>query len=235
MAASDPDGDRRLSDSHVRVWDLPTRVFHWTVVLLVAISWLSADRGWMTIHLWSGLILLTLLLFRVIWGFIGSTTARFSNFITPPSKVLGYLKALATAQKPLYAGHNPAGGLMVVALVTVLLAQVSTGLVANDGLYFNGPLAKWVTEENSDRLTHLHGIIFNFLLLLIWCHVVAVGFYWLVKSDNLIGAMITGDKDRNHVPRGLNIRFTSIGIAILVAIFTSIFISLALNYVSNLR
>src|SRR5262245_54086983 len=105
---------------HMLVWDVPTRVFHWTIVLLVACSWYSADHGFTRLHLWSGSTLLTLLLFRLVWGIVGSTTARFSDFLHPPKKVFGYFKALTSNKKPLYAGHNPAGGLMVTVLITVL-------------------------------------------------------------------------------------------------------------------
>src|SRR5690242_9158091 len=105
--------------TRVYVWDAPTRLFHWSIVVLLFVSWLSADQGYMKIHLWSGLTLLVLLLFRIGWGFAGATTARFSNFLHAPAKVIAYLKALAGGNKPLHAGHNPAGGLMVVALLAV--------------------------------------------------------------------------------------------------------------------
>src|SRR5579871_3850903 len=106
--------------AYVRVWDAPTRLFHWMVVSLVACSWYSADHGFMTLHLWSGSLLLVLLLFRIAWGIVGSTTARFSDFLRPPAKVIAYFKALAGDKKPLHAGHNPAGGWMVTALITML-------------------------------------------------------------------------------------------------------------------
>jgi len=200
----------------VRVWDGPTRLFHWIVVALVFISWLSADRGYMRVHLWSGLTLLALLLFRIGWGIVGSTTARFSDFLYSPGKVIAYLRALASGKKPLHAGHNPAGGLMVAALLAVLLAQVTTGLFANDGLKFSGPLALMVSADASDRLTQLHGTIFNVILLLVWLHVVAIGFYLLVKGDNLVGPMVTGRKHRHHVPEGAAIVFAHPAVALLL-------------------
>lgn len=200
----------------VLVWDLPTRLFHWCVVGLVFVSWLSADRGWMTVHLGSGLSLLALLLFRLGWGFFGSTTARFSNFLHPPRRVLFYLKGLKSGDRPLYAGHNPAGGLMVAAMIAVLLAQALSGLFANDGLHFNGPLALLIPSELSDRITSVHGLIFNLILLLVWCHVVAVGFYLLVKRDNLVLPMVTGRKPHSHVPAGAGLVFTRLAIALLL-------------------
>lgn len=207
--------------SRVYVWDAPTRIFHWSIVILLFLSWLSADQGYMKVHLWSGLALLVLLLFRIGWGFAGATTARFSNFLHTPSKVVGYLKALVHGTKPPHAGHNPAGGLMVVALLAVLLAQASTGLFANDGLKFSGPLALLVSADLSDRLTEIHSIIFNIILGLIWLHLVAIGFYFLVKGENLVGPMVTGKKHRAHVPEGVALVFTHPAIAVLLLLLSA--------------
>jgi len=201
---------------HVRVWDAPTRLFHWTIVTLVFVSWLSADQGYMKVHLCSGLALLALLLFRIGWGLVGSTTARFSDFLHPPRTVIGYVKGLVGGEKHLYAGHNPAGGLMVVAMIVVLLAQALTGLFANDGLHFSGPLALLISDDVSTWITGLHSLIFNAILLLVWCHVVAVGFYLFVKGDNLVKAMITGRKPHTHVPEAVRIAFTRSYIALLM-------------------
>lgn len=204
--------DLREQIPHVRVWDAPTRIFHWTIVILVFVSWLSADQGFMTVHLCSGLALLALLLFRIGWGLVGSTTARFSDFLHHPRAVIGYLKG----DKRLYAGHNPAGGLMVAAMIVVLLAQALTGLFANDGLHFSGPLALLVSDDISTWFTKVHGLTFNVILLLVWCHVVAVGFYLFVKGDNLVKAFITGKKPHTHVPSEARIAFTRPTIALLV-------------------
>ena len=215
--STEPDG----RPSHVQVWDAPIRLFHWGIVILILISWFSADQGYMRVHLWSGLSLLALLLFRLIWGLVGSTTARFGDFLHPPRTVMAYLHSLAGANKALFAGHNPAGGLMVIALVTVLLSQAVTGLFANDGLRFHGPLALLVSEETSTGITGLHGTIFNVILALIWLHVVAVGFYLFVKGDNLIRPMLTGKKPRSHVPEGWNIRLAHPWLAFLILTLTA--------------
>jgi cytochrome b len=202
------------ADQRIRVWDAPTRLFHWSVVILIFASWLSADRGYMTVHLWSGLSLLALLLFRLGWGLMGTTTARFSDFLHPPRKVLAYLRTQARGGKPLHAGHNPAGGLMVMVLLAALAAQVATGLFANDGLKFAGPLAFFVSDDASDGLTRVHGVIFNIILALIWLHVVAVGFYYFVKGENLVGPMLSGRKHRAHVPEGASIIFAHPALAL---------------------
>jgi len=199
--------------THVRVWDIPIRLFHWSIVVLLLVSWVSADQGFMKVHLWSGLTVLALLLFRVLWGLFGSTTARFVDFLHPPRKVVAYLRG---QEKALYAGHNPAGGWMVAVMIGVLLAQALTGLFSNDGLHFTGPLALWVSDDVSTRITGLHGTIFNIILVLVWLHVVAVGFYLLVKNHNLVAAMFTGRKHYRHVPAGLNLSFTRLSIALLL-------------------
>lgn len=204
--------DLREHTPHVQVWDAPTRLFHWAIVILVFVSWLSVDQGFMTVHLCSGLALLALLVFRIGWGLIGSTTARFRDFLHPPRTVLAYLRNGAG----MYAGHNPAGGLMVIALILVLLAQAVTGLFANDGLHFSGPLALLVGDDASTRLTAVHSTIFNVILLLVWSHVVAVGFYLFVKGHNLVKAMVTGKKPHAHVPAEARITFTHSYIALLL-------------------
>lgn len=188
--------------ARIRVWDAPTRLFHWAVVALICVSWLSADQGYMKVHLASGLTLLALVLFRIGWGLVGSTTARFRDFLHPPRKVIAYLR-----QGARHAGHNPAGGWMVALLLAVLLTQAVTGLFANDGLKFSGPLALLVSADVSDAVTRLHGLVFDAILLLVWLHVVAVGFYYFVKGDNLVAPMVTGHKPRDRVPEGIALVF----------------------------
>jgi cytochrome b len=206
----------RSPETHVPVWDIPTRLFHWSVVLLLCVSWFSADQGYMRVHVVSGLAVLALLLFRIAWRLVGSTTARFSNFLHPPRQVANYLKALSGGDRKFHAGHNPAGGIMVMALIAALMAQVATGLFSNDGVQFHAPLALLVSEDTSTWLTSVHGLIFDLILLLVWCHVVAVGFYLLVKGDNLVWPMITGKKNRAHLPAELDIVFTRLYIALLL-------------------
>ena len=175
------------------------RLFHWSLVVLVTLSWVSVENGYMTVHLWSGLALLTLLLFRITWGFIGSTTARFLQFTRAPRHAVAYLRAIARGEHPQHVGHNPAGGWMVLLLLAILLAQALTGLFANDGVRFNAPLSTLVSSTFSDRVTRLHGTIFDVILLLVWMHVVAVLYYRFVRGENLIGAMITGKRPRGDL------------------------------------
>ena len=208
--------NERTAIAHVQVWDVPIRIFHWAAVGLVGTSWVTAEMGLVRVHLWSGSVLLALILFRIAWGFVGSTTARFGEFIGHPRQVIAYIRALLRGDKPLHAGHNPAGGWMVVALLTMLTVQAVTGLFSNDDIHFNGPLSMLVSKDVSDRLTDLHGSLFNVILLLVWVHVVAVFFYRFVKGEDLIVPMVTGTKPVASVPSGVTLRFARVSLALLL-------------------
>src|SRR3981189_1731138 len=117
------------SEQKIRIWDLPVRLFHWTLVILMAVSYFSGQAGgdWMKLHFWSGYTILTLLLFRIVWGFVGSTTARFTHFVKGPMAAIEHLKELAGTDRPRDVGHNPLGGAMVIALLLGLLPQLAPG------------------------------------------------------------------------------------------------------------
>lgn len=191
------------NDEKIRVWDLPVRLFHWTLVILIAVSYFSgrAAGDWMKLHFWSGYAILTLVLFRIAWGFVGSTTARFSNFVRGPAAAFAHLRELLSSHPPRDAGHNPMGGAMVVVLLLAVLAQASTGLFSADTDMgtVNGPLALAVADKWVDRATAFHGYWINILLLLVALHVLAALLYLVWKRQNLIRAMFTGHKPRNDV------------------------------------
>lgn len=182
-----------------QVWDLPVRLFHWTLVLLIAFSWLSAEMDWMTWHLYSGYAVLALALFRVIWGFVGSTHARFGDFLYGPGAVIAYIRTLPSRTAAKFAGHNPLGGISVVLILLCVLVQTGTGLFSNDDILTEGPLYKHISKELSDWLTTIHKYNFNVLLALIGVHVSAVLYYLVYKSENLVKPMFTG---RKHLPAG---------------------------------
>jgi cytochrome b len=182
----------------VTVWDLPTRLFHWTLVGLMIAQWLTAQNdSTMSYHILGGYTVLALVLFRLIWGFVGSDTVRFRDFVRGPDAALEYVKALLRGETPLYLGHNPMGGWSIVAMLVLLLVQAGTGLFANDDIMTEGPLYAWVSKGTSDGLTTIHKINFNLLLLVIGVHISAVLFYLVVKRENLIHPMLTG---RKHLP-----------------------------------
>lgn len=185
----------------VKVWDLPTRLFHWTLVGLIVFQWWSgeSDSG-MNYHVWGGYGVLVLVLFRLIWGCVGSETVRFGHFVRGPGAALDYVKALLRGETPLYLGHNPMGGWSIVVMLVLLLVQAGTGLFANDDIMTEGPLYPWVSKATSDWLTTVHRLNFNLLLLVIAVHIAAVLFYLLVKRENLIHPMLSG---RKHLPEAM--------------------------------
>jgi cytochrome b len=172
------------------VWDLPTRAFHWLLAALIGFSWWSAEEDELEWHIWSGYAVLGFVLFRLLWGLFGSSTARFTNFVRGPGAVIGYVRD-SRSWKPI--GHTPLGALSVVALLGLTLLQVVTGLVNSDddGLV-EGSLAPLVSGDLSDLAHDLHELLFDVLLVFIGLHVAAILFYRLVHGKRLVGPMISG-------------------------------------------
>ena len=194
--------DPRTDEPRVQVWDLPVRLMHWTLVAAVAGAWATQEieGDWFRYHVWCGYTVLLVAATRIAWGFLGTRHARFASFLRGPSAVLGYLRGLSSRGDAHYAGHNPLGALMVLALLVLLLVQAVTGLFANDQVMANGPLFGYVTSGTSDRLTSIHKQLFDLLIAAISLHVLAAFFYLLVRRDNLILPMITGRKRAAEVP-----------------------------------
>jgi cytochrome b len=192
---SDDTGSPRQSPT-THVWDIPVRVFHWLLVALIVVSFTTAQIGGnaMRIHELSGFSILTLVLFRVLWGIFGSTYARFSDFVRRPRQAIEYARSLRRGRSAFYAGHNPLGGWMVVALLLCLLVQTGTGLFANDDVMTEGPLFDWVSKRTSDILSRIHEVNFYVLLALITLHVGAALYYLWGKRENLILPLFTGRK-----------------------------------------
>jgi cytochrome b len=172
----------------VRVWDVPVRVTHWAFVVGVVFSWWTAETGRLEWHRWSGYTLLGLVLFRLYWGFFGSSTARFSHFVRGPRAIAAYLRGSTEPR----AGHNPLGALSVVALLGLLLTQIVLGLFAVDvdGME-SGPLSTYVSFASGRMAAEWHEWVFNALVTVVLLHVLAVLFY-LFRKQNLVGAMFTG-------------------------------------------
>lgn len=175
----------------IRVWDLPTRLFHWLLVALFLFSWWCADNRQMEWHLRSGICLLGLMLFRLLWGFIGGSTARFTSFLRPPSELIAYMRSASPAQRR--PGHNPVGGYSVLIMLLALCVQVGTGLFATDidGLE-SGPLSYLVSFDQGRRAAKIHAVSFNILLALAGLHILAILFYLVVRKRNLVRPMISG-------------------------------------------
>lgn len=197
--------------ARVRIWDVPTRVVHWAMAILIAASWWTAENGNLELHRYSGYSILALLSFRLYWGFVGSTSARFNHFIRGPRSILRYLRGEATES----AGHNPLGALSVLALLVLLLTQVTLGLFAVDvdGLE-SGPLSHYVSFESGRACAEWHDTVFDVLVWVIALHIAAVLFYVVFKKQNLITAMVHGHREYAQQP-ATTIRFASITRAIV--------------------
>ena len=182
----------------LKVWDLPTRLFHWSLLtMIVACWWTSTANSDMDTHMRCGYAVLALLLFRLVWGVLGSTTARFSSFVTTPRAVLHYFASLRNKEDTPHIGHNPAGGWMVLALLLMLLLITGSGLFANDDMMTEGPLVHYIGKHASDAATSLHVQGFYLLLAMVALHVGAILFYLVLKKENLIRPMLTGNR---HLP-----------------------------------
>lgn len=176
----------------VRVWDLPTRLFHWALAALVLFSIVTVKLGglWIDWHMRSGYAILTLVLFRILWGFAGSRYARFASFVRGPGAVLGYLRGRVAHA----AGHSPLGALSVVVLLVVLGVQASTGLFASDGSFTEGPLAKLASGATVDLLSTVHRYGEWVIYGLVALHIVAVIYYSVFRFQPIVTAMVTGDR-----------------------------------------
>lgn len=189
--------NRTAAMQTIRVWDPLVRLFHWSLVASFAIAYLTeGEDDWMTLHSYAGYTALGLLAFRLLWGFIGSYHARFVNFITGPAEAIAYLKGLKAGKVKDYLGHNPAGAAMIVALFLSLVATGFSGMVVY-GIEGHGPLAgTFVAGWSEDMFEEVHEFFANFTLALVVLHVAGVVVSSRLHGENLVRAMLTGNKQR---------------------------------------
>jgi len=182
-----------------RVWDLPLRLVHWAMVALLIALVATAKIGGDAIdwHIRAGETMLTLVLFRILWGFLGSRHARFAGFVRGPRAVIAYTRTLLRPPHAEYVGHNPLGGWMVLLLLAALLVQAATGLFSNDDTATEGPLARLISKDLSNAISTFHRRDAWFVVALAGVHVAATLFYLIRFRENLIRPMIDGIK---HVP-----------------------------------
>lgn len=187
----------------ILIWDIPIRLFHWLLVAAIAYSWYAMEiLEDLNQHFIAGYCILTLVLFRIVWGFVGTYYARFINFIYPLSEVRSYFRNSSGKAKKTYLGHNPAGGLSVIAMLVFILIQISTGLFSTDNYYF-GPLNALVSDATASTITEIHHLNFDIITGLIALHILAIVLYRIVKKERLIGAMFSGRKlarDEDQTP-----------------------------------
>lgn len=181
----------------VKVWDWSIRVFHWCLPILLFLLWFSATQSQnfdaLEHHMILAQILLGLMIYRVIWGFIGTPAARFSRFITGPATWWVYASALLKRQPIHYLGHNPLGGIMVIVLLSAVGFQLTTGLFTSDDILFAGPLSNSVDRDTVRWMSRWHKNFFDWILILVALHLTAIALYKLL-GEGLVKAMFTGKK-----------------------------------------
>jgi len=198
----------RVSSRHIsdktedqrKVWDLPVRIFHWSLAAAFLGAFVTNRLGvrYFHYHALCGYAVIVLVAFRIIWGVIGTRHARFWNFVRGPAATLRYALAIGRGRARPYAGHNPLGALMVIVLLAALGVEAVIGLFANDEIFNTGPLYGAVSDALSLKLTGLHRQLFYWIAAAVGLHVAAVLFHRLVKGERLVRAMITGRKP-SHV------------------------------------
>jgi cytochrome b len=184
-----------------RVWDLPVRIFHWSLAAAFLAAFVTNRLGvtYFKYHVWAGYAVIVLVGFRLLWGFFGTRHALFRNFLRGPREILSYARGLSEGGQH-YAGHNPVGALMVLALLAGAGVQAITGLFANDEIINVGPLYGYVTKDQSLALTSVHSKLFYFLVAAIAAHVLAVVAHKVFRNENLVRAMFTGRKPAALAP-----------------------------------
>ena len=204
-----------MNSKRIRLWDLPTRLFHWLLVVAVVAAMVSGQLGGGLIdwHGRIGLFIVGLIVFRLVWGLCGSTYARFTQFFPTPAKVRAYLRGEWQGE-----GHNPLGALSVLGLLGLLTVQVVAGRFANDDIAFVGPLYDLVGQNLSNRLTGLHHLAANLLIALLVLHVAAIAYYGHFKKQKLVKPMITGWKEgEGESARGGGVIAVLVALAIAAA------------------
>jgi cytochrome b len=222
-----------------QVWDLPVRFFHWTLVVAFVTAYVTNRLGvaYFKYHVWAGYTVIVLVAFRLVWGLVGTRHARFWNFIRGPRETLVYARDLVlskrrkggngAAESRHYAGHNPLGAIMVLALLVGLGTQATLGLFANDEIINTGPLYGYVTKSVSLIFTSVHRQLFYWLAGAVALHVLAVIGHRVFKNENLVRAMITGRKPHHAVAAGEAITSSRVWLAVVVGLV----LALALAYV----
>lgn len=201
----------------IRVWDLPTRIFHWVLTVLVIFSFTTGKIGgsWLEWHMKSGYAILALLVFRIAWGLAGSETSRFATFLRGPGTFVRYARDVAAGRRRPNIGHNPMGGWMVVLMLALLLAQACSGLFADDEIATQGPLAVKVSNAVVAKMSAFHYYNGWTLVAAILLHVVAIAAYWMAWRDNLVAPMWSGWRATDVASTQPAMRASWIAVAIL--------------------
>jgi cytochrome b len=218
----------RANTRPVLVWDVPTRLFHWLIVALVAAAYVTERLNWMDWHAWIGEAVLALVLFRILWGCFGSETARFRRFLASPAAALHHLRRMLRREPDLQIGHNPAGGWMVVLLLALLLGETLTGLYTNNDVADEGPFTRWVPAWIANAITDLHTWLWDALVAAVAMHLLAIAVYAAAKGHNLLWPMLNGRKSMPTEVR--EPRLGSMGLALLLFAAASVAAAVLAKY-----
>jgi cytochrome b len=181
----------------IRVWDLPIRLFHWSLAVLVTVAIVTQKIGGDALewHFRAGYAILALVCFRIVWGVIGSHYARFASFLYSPATIIAYVRGGPKGTQHAFHGHTPIGSLSVLALLLIVLAQTVSGLFSNDDIASEGPLVHFISKGGSDSVTWFHAQVGgNLVYILVGLHVAAIAYYFIRRKINLVTPMVTGDK-----------------------------------------
>ncbi len=188
------EGRDKAQNPKILVWDVPTRLVHWLVAVLVLVAYVTYRLSWIRWHVLSGDAVLALVLFRILWGFFGSEPSRFTAFVAAPGTVYRYLRRVARLRISARVGHNPAGGWMILILFALLLGETLSGIFVNNDVATVGPMSSMTPESVMNLVTDLHRILWDALLAAIVVHVLAILFYAVALRQSLLLPMITGRK-----------------------------------------
>jgi len=208
------------------IWDLPLRIFHWSFTVTILGAWYTSEQegDLVDLHMQLGYVTLSLLIFRVLWGFIGPKHARFSQFIPSPKTLINYVSDLKkNTDYKSTAGHNPLGALMVILMIVLVSLQAVSGLFIDDDIFSAGPYYGSLGKDFEQVMSFLHHNLFDFMLAAIALHLMAIFYYWWVKKINLVLPMITGKKSAQLVNLKDSIPHSKLILAVLVAIATTVF------------
>jgi len=210
---------------HVLIWDLPLRIFHWLFACTVIASWYTSDQDndLIELHMQLGYFALGLLIFRVLWGFVGTKHSLFSSFIPTPKRLVSYIKNMSNSRIESSVGHNPLGSLMVILMILLISLQAISGLFINDDVFSSGPYYESVSKDIEKIMVFLHHNVFDFMIGAIILHLVAIGYYVRIKKQSLILPMITGKK-AGKINNTLEIKHSKLWTALLVVIVAAVFV-----------
>ncbi len=216
-----------MSNHHKKlVWDLPLRLFHWLFAVFVFAAWYTAEQKseLIELHMLLGYFLLGLVIFRILWGFVGTRHSRFSSFFPTPSRLVNYFKSFASEQPIQYTGHNPAGSLMVLLMIILILMQSVSGLYMSDDVFSSGPYQGSMGDEFDQAMKFIHYNVFDVMIGAIALHIAVVFYYRIKKKRDLITPMVTGKKPVHNIDNDDAITSSRILLAVIIALLVAAFV-----------